>query len=89
MTRVLHRLTLVLLLATPAGSSFAAEVRVLDAGRYHLRSGTNAEWEEFANQHPFGGRLDFRFKAVANTREQALLLWQDEVKQDWRIELNG
>ncbi len=71
--------------------SFAAalQTRSLDAHRYHLRSGTNAEWEEFAASQPFGRRLDIQFTATNNAVEQTLILWQDEVKLDWRIELNG
>jgi hypothetical protein len=67
----------------------AAPWQTLDPAHYHLRSGTNAEWDEFAASVPHGKRLDIAFTARSNTTEHALFLWQDEVKQDWRVELNG
>jgi hypothetical protein len=72
-------------------ASFAASpaIRTLETGRVHLRSGTNAEWEEFAASRPLGNRLNINFDATNNITEQTLLLWQDDVKLDWRIELNG
>ena len=67
----------------------AAELQMLDAARYHLRSGTNAEWEEFAASRPHGARLDISFPARRNATGHTLFVWQDDVKQDWRVELNG
>src|SRR5947209_13209045 len=37
-----------------------AGVRVLDAKTYHLRSGAEPEWQEFAGKRPYGARLDLR-----------------------------
>src|SRR5688572_29909315 len=67
----------------------APAVRSLDARRHILRSGTNAEWEEFVASQPLGRRLDVSFAASSNATEHTLILWQDDVKLDWRIELNG
>src|SRR5436190_2445646 len=67
----------------------APAMRTLDARRHHLRAGTNAEWEEFAASQPSARRLDLTFDATTNAAEQTLLLWQDDVKLDWRIDLNG
>jgi len=78
-----------LLLIGAASVTTAAELRTLDARRYHLRSGTNAEWEEFAASQPLGRRLDVTFEARINPSEHTLFIWQDEVRQDWRVELNG
>jgi hypothetical protein len=78
-----------LLLGVASVMAAPAELRTLDARRMHLRSGTNAEWEEFAASQPFGRRLDVAFESRRNATEQTLLLWQDEVRQDWRVELNG
>jgi hypothetical protein len=72
-----------------ASSAAVPALRTLDARRYHLRSGTNAEWEEFSASQPFGRRLDIAFEATTNATEQTLFLWQDDVKLDWRIDLNG
>lgn len=72
-----------------AGLIAAPAIGFLDARRYHLRSGTNAEWQEFAASQPFGRRLDITFDATTNSAEHTLFLWQDDVKLDWRIDLNG
>lgn len=67
----------------------AAEWRALDARTSHLRSGTTAEWSGFADSIPLGPHLDLSFDSRRNTNEQTLLLWQDDVKLDWNVELNG
>jgi hypothetical protein len=85
MKLILPRLGLLLALT----SGHAADFQTLDARRYHLRSGTNAEWQEFASSSPHGKRLDVSFTSRKNSSEQTLLLWQDDVKLDWRVELNG
>ncbi len=61
----------------------------LDDRRYHLRSGTNAEWADFAASTPHGSRLDIRFQSRHVSQDHTLLVWQDDVKLDWRVELNG
>ena len=82
-------MTSLLPLAVAASVAAGAEFQTLDARRYHLRSGTNAEWEEFSSGQPHGRRLDIPFSARRTASEQTLLIWQDDVKQDWRVELNG
>jgi hypothetical protein len=89
MRRCRHSTILLLLFGAASAFAAAGELRTLDARRYHLRSGTNAEWEEFAASVPFGRRLDVGFEARNNATEQTLFIWQDEVRQDWRVELNG
>jgi hypothetical protein len=66
-----------------------AEAMTLSAGRTHLRSGEVAEWTDFANQKPAGSRLDLRFTAQPNATETTLFIRQDDVRQDWFVELNG
>ena len=65
------------------------EALLLKSGRTHLRSGSVPEWEEFATRTPDGRRLDLRFTAQANTSEATLFIRQDDVRQDWFVELNG
>lgn len=89
MRSLLPSLLVLFLFGAAAATAAPAEPRTLDARRYQLRSGTDAEWEEFAGSQPFGRRLDVIFESRRNTAEQTLLLWQDEVRQDWRVELNG
>ena len=75
-------------LAVPAR---AAEWRSIDERTHHLRSGAAGsprEWEEFA-ENAEGPELVLRFDADANVTEHTLRLRQRDVKQSWRIELNG
>ena len=59
------------------------------SGRTHLRSGDVPEWTAFAERTPSGKRLDLRFTTSVNETEATLLIRQDEVRQDWPVELNG
>jgi hypothetical protein len=56
---------------------------------FHLRSGTQPEWDEFADKTPDGAGLVLRFSGQANDTEATLLIAQDDVKLDWGVELNG
>src|SRR6185436_8083917 len=73
--------------------AFAGEAadspRVLDEKLYHLGKAGEPEWEEFAGKTPHGRRLDVRFTAQPNPRENTLFIRQDDVKLDWSVELNG
>ncbi|NBR84562.1 MAG: hypothetical protein EB141_04140 [Verrucomicrobia bacterium] len=73
------------------GSSLTAraQVRVLDAARYHLGTEGFPEWEEFAGKKPHGRKLEIIFAASRNDTEQTLLLRQRDVKQTWQVQLNG
>ena len=62
---------------------------VIHSGSTHLRSGDRPEWEEFARQTPDGRRLDLTFNSRSNASEATLFIRQDEVRQDWPVELNG
>ena len=62
---------------------------VVDSRQYHLRSGATPEWDEFNARNPHGKRLDIRFESTRNTDEATLLIRQENVKLDWRVELNG
>ena len=66
-----------------------AALRTLDSTRYHLRSGKEAEWQEFAGKTPHGRRLDIQFIAKTNSAEATLLIRQSDVKLEWTVELNG
>jgi len=65
----------------------AAE-RILDARYHHLRLGPQREWSDFPEQAE-GPTLEVRFRAEANTGEQTLRLRQQDVKQTWKVLLNG
>ena len=72
-----------------AGSLKAAELRVLDAKRYHLGTPGFFEWEEFADSKPHGRRLDVKFKAKSSKAAQTLLIRQRQVKFRWAVLLNN
>ena len=62
---------------------------VLNTQRLHLGSPDAPEWEWFAAQPPDARRLELRFTAQPNSREATLFIRQDDVRQDWFVELNG
>jgi hypothetical protein len=62
---------------------------LLNSGPIHLRSGNVPEWGEFAARTPDGRRLDLRFTAQPNASEATLFIQQDDVRQNWLVELNG
>lgn len=55
----------------------------------HLGTAGKHEWVEFAGRQPDGLRLDLQFEARTNQTEATLLIRQDDVRQDWPVELNG
>jgi hypothetical protein len=65
-----------------------AKERILDAQMHHLRIGDKREWSEFPPQ-PEGPSLAVRFPAERNASEWSLRLRQQDVKQSWKVLLNG
>jgi hypothetical protein len=55
----------------------------------HLRSGTTPEWVEFATAKPQGRELKLAFVSQSNREPCTLRLFQDDVKLDWPVEING
>src|ERR1700730_14211933 len=66
----------------------SGQKHILDRTMHHLRIGNQPEWDEFA-KIPVEKELLIHFKALENKTEQALCLRQYDVKQVWRILLNG
>ena len=56
---------------------------------FHLGTKGLHEWKEFAGKTPHGRNLSLTFDSKANDKEATLFLRQDDVKQGWRISLNG
>src|SRR5262245_54844001 len=83
-----HQAPLALLGALLPVTALHADTLVLNSGRTHLRSGEVPEWTEFA-QTPNGRRLDLKFMARSNATEYTLQIRQDDVRQDWPVQLNG
>ena len=71
-------------LAIPA----AAQVQVLDPGLHHLRVGGEREWSDFPAKSE-GPTLTLRFQAQPNPGEWTLRLRQQDVRQAWKVILNG
>ena len=77
-------LALLILLLQPAP---AADL-VLTGRMHHLRSGAEREWAEFPAQAE-GAELVLAFQAQPNPSEYTLRLRHRDVKQTWRVLLNG
>jgi hypothetical protein len=65
-----------------------AKEQVLDARLHHLRQGEQREWSDFPEKAEAPSLL-VRFQAEANAAEQTLRLRQQDVKQTWKVLLNG
>ena len=65
-----------------------AEPTVIDSRLHHLRAGTQREWADFPETAE-GPSLTSKFRAKANSAEQTLRLRQQDVKQVWKVSLNG
>ena len=76
------------LLVTLALGHAAAGPTVLDARMHHLRAGDKQEWADFPAKAE-GPSLTLRFRAAKNAGEQTLRLRQQDVKQTWKVLLNG
>jgi hypothetical protein len=88
-TRMNRCLFLAILLLPPFGANPAtAKERVLDAKLHHLRAGTEREWRDFPQQAE-GPSLVVRFKAEVNAGHWTLRLRQQDVRQTWKVQLNG
>jgi hypothetical protein len=81
---VLLRISLVCALATPAARS----AEVLDAKMHHLRSGDQREWSDFP-EHAEGRQLVIPFDAKSNASARTLRLRHRDLKQEWKLALNG
>ena len=56
---------------------------------FHLGTKGLPEWAEFSGKTPHGRNLAISFESKANEKEATLFLQQDDVKQGWRISVNG
>ncbi|MBY0524829.1 MAG: CehA/McbA family metallohydrolase [Gemmataceae bacterium] len=82
------RCLLVVVVLLTSFSATAAKEHVLDGRLHHLRNGKQREWRDFPEK-PEGPSLVVRFQADANAAEQTLRLRQQDVKQTWKVLLNG
>jgi hypothetical protein len=87
-------LALILLLLGQSGlGAHAAELAdtplVLSENRVRLGTTGAPEWESFTNDPPSAQRLDLNFNAQSSFHEATLFIRQEDVRQDWFVELNG
>jgi hypothetical protein len=66
----------------------AADDRIVTERIHHLRSGDEREWAEFPERAE-GKELAIGFQAKANHGEQTLRIRHRDLKQPWRVLLNG
>src|SRR5262245_42126986 len=85
---VLQSLILTAVTIVGEASVVAQQLKILNPGLVHLRSGSAREWSSFPEQ-PETDHLEFRFLAAKNATEMSLALRQQDVKQVWRVLLNG
>jgi hypothetical protein len=81
------RLISFLLLAAATSPAMATE-RILDGKLHHLRVGTQREWADFPLQAE-APSLIVRFQSERNAGEWTLHLRQQDVRQTWKVTLNG
>jgi hypothetical protein len=80
-------LTVLFLLFVGLQSAPAAEL-VITGRIHHLRSAADREWAEFPKQAE-GRELVLAFRAKPNDADQTLRLRHRDLKQPWRVLLNG
>ena len=73
---------------TFAGRDALAQRQIVEPRLVHLRSGPVREWSSFPGEAE-AAHLELRFDAAKNAGEAALRLRQQDVKQAWRVLLNG
>ncbi|MCE9527304.1 MAG: hypothetical protein K8R36_14755, partial [Planctomycetales bacterium] len=73
---------------TACSAEPVAAPQVLTEKMYHLRAAGPREWSDFPEQAE-AAFLELKFATKKNTSEHALLLRQQDVKQSWRVLLNG
>jgi hypothetical protein len=69
-------------------STVQGKERILDGRLHHLRHGPQREWSDFPAEAE-GPSLEVRFPAEVNRTEHTLHLRQQDVKQTWKVLLNG
>jgi hypothetical protein len=78
-----------LLAAYPASNeALLAKERILDGRLHHLRVAGPREWSDFPAQ-PESANFSLSFPATPNAGEWTLRLRQQDVRQPWKVLLNG
>jgi len=80
-----HALSLLVMLAV---SPCLAQKITLTPKMHHLRNLGDREWSDFPEK-PESDHLDLAFTLADVGRDWTLTLRQEDIKQDWRVRLNG
>ncbi len=83
-----HHVLAVSLFVCAACPNATAERTVVTERMQHLRVGAEREWADFPAV-PEAAALDATFTAAANAEPATLRLRQQDVKQTWKVRLNG
>ncbi|AMY08222.1 hypothetical protein LuPra_01415 [Luteitalea pratensis] len=84
-----RRWTSAALLAAAIATTPVIHAQSLLSRPVHLGIAGQPEWDSFRSSPPAADSLTLTFEAQANDGEQSLLIRQADVKQDWRVEING
>lgn len=77
------------LATTGVWATSKAESLIISSNRVRLGTPGTLEWTSFANDPATARSLELRFDARSNAAPATLLIRQDDVRQDWAVELNG
>ncbi|MCC9599539.1 CehA/McbA family metallohydrolase [Stieleria sp. JC731] len=81
-------IVLVGMLGTESLAQETSSLQVIDSDRHHRRTGSQQEWLRFPVDCE-GDRLAVEFDGEANETVQTLLIRQSDVRQVWKVLLNG
>ena len=87
--RIRTATSLIILGSLPMAWADESTVLMLNTRPLHLGAPAAREWQEYADRIPDAQRLDLRFTSATNEQEATLFIRQDDVRQDWPVELNG
>lgn len=73
---------------SPCGVGAEDEEIVIESARLHLGKPGQWEWETFKELPVDAERFERRFQAKSNLSEEALRIWQRDVKLNWTVFLN-
>lgn len=88
MVAVNRTITLIVLFISITIRAAMAQLQTVSDAIHYLRNGQEREWSEFP-MLPTGRDLKLQFASDENTSEWTLILQQYDVKQNWRVHMNG
>ena len=86
--KILWLRLLALLAASTICEQASAQPQVLTSRLHHLRRGDQPEWADFPKRAE-GPALKLTFRAESNARESTLRIRQQDVRETWKVLVNG